>query len=66
MLYEVEDGVLRLTGKTLNMARSGRKRSVEEYLQLQGRFRKMTAEQIADFQRQVDDRWDQLLKRADV
>jgi hypothetical protein len=33
---------------------------------LQGRFKKMTAEQIADFQHQVDDRWDQLLKRAEV
>jgi pyruvate ferredoxin oxidoreductase beta subunit len=66
MLYEVENGVLRLTGKTLSVARSGRKRPVEEYLRLQGRFSKMTAEQITGFQREVDDRWDQLLKRADL
>ena len=66
LLYEVESGTLRLTGKTLNMARSGRKRPVEEYLQLQGRFKKMTADQIADFQRQVDERWEQLLKRAEL
>ena len=47
------------------MARSGRKRPVEEYLQLQGRFKKMTPDHIVEFQRQVDDRWDQLLKRAE-
>lgn len=66
VLYEMEKGVLRLTGKSLNMARSGRKRPVEEYLQMQGRFKKMTPDLTAEFQRQVDDRWDQLLKRADL
>jgi pyruvate/2-oxoacid:ferredoxin oxidoreductase beta subunit len=66
VLYELEDGVLRLTGKSLNMARSGRKRSVEEYLQLQGRFKKMTPDQIAEFQHQVDDRWDHFLSRAEL
>ncbi len=63
-LYEVEHGELRLTGKTLTMARSGRKRPVEEYLQSQNRFRKMTPEQIAEFQRQVDESWERLLHRA--
>jgi pyruvate/2-oxoacid:ferredoxin oxidoreductase beta subunit len=66
VLYELEDGVLRLTGKTLNMARGGRKRPVEEYLQLQGRFKKMTPDQIAEFQRQVDNRWDHFLNRAEL
>ena len=64
VLYEVEDGILRLTGKSLSMARSGRKSPVEEYLKLQTRFRKMSQEQIADFQRQTDERWEELLKRA--
>ena len=64
MLYEMEQEVLTLTGKSLSMARSGRKRPVDEYLKLQGRFRKMSAGQIEDFQRQVDERWEQLLKRA--
>lgn len=66
VLYEVEKGTFRLTGKSLSMARSGRKRPVEEYLQLQGRFKKMSAQQIADFQRQVDERWDELMKRAEL
>jgi pyruvate ferredoxin oxidoreductase beta subunit len=64
VLYEVENGVLQLTGKSLSIARSGRKRPVEEYLKLQGRFKKMTPDQVEAFQRQVDERWEQLLARA--
>jgi pyruvate ferredoxin oxidoreductase beta subunit len=64
VLYEVENGVLQLTGKSLSIARSGRKRPVEEYLKLQGRFKKMTQDQVEAFQRQVDERWEQLLARA--
>ena len=64
VLYEMEEGVFRLTGKSLSMARSGRKRPVEEYLKLQGRFRRITPEQIREFQRQIDEKWDRLLQRA--
>jgi pyruvate/2-oxoacid:ferredoxin oxidoreductase beta subunit len=64
VLYEIDHGVFRLTGKSLSMARSNRKRPVEEYLELQARFRKMAAEQMADFQRQVDQRWEVLVNRA--
>lgn len=63
-LYEVEHGELRLTGKTLSIARSGRKKPVEGYLQLQGRFKKMRPDQVRAFQRQIDERWEQLLQRA--
>lgn len=63
-LYEVEDGVFQLTGKTLSIARSGRKRPVEEYLKLQGRFKKMLPEQVVSFQQQIDARWEHLLMRA--
>ncbi|MGA7876007.1 MAG: thiamine pyrophosphate-dependent enzyme [Desulfoferrobacter sp.] len=63
-LYEVEHGVFQLTGKTLSIARSGRKRPVEEYLKLQGRFKKMLPEHIESFQQQIDARWEQLLNRA--
>lgn len=66
ILYEVEDGVFRLTGKSLSMARNGRKRPVEEYLKLQSRFKKMSEQELVEFQRQVDERWDQMLKRAEL
>jgi len=63
-LYEVENDELQLTGKTLSIARSGRKKPVEGYLELQGRFKKMRPEQVKAFQRQIDTRWQQLLQRA--
>jgi len=66
VLYEVEDGNMRLTGKTLSIARSGRKRPAEEYLKLQSRFKKMLPEQAEVFQRQIDTRWEQLLQRAGI
>lgn len=64
VLYEVEKGEFRLTGKSLSMARSGRKSPVDEYLKLQSRFKKMSPEQVAEFQRQTDEHWELYLKRA--
>jgi pyruvate ferredoxin oxidoreductase beta subunit len=63
-LYEIENGRLTLTGKSLSIAKSGRKKPVDEYIALQGRFKKITPEQVAEFQRRVDDKWQALLKRA--
>ena len=65
-LYEMENGKVTLTGKTLSMARSGGKKPVDEYLASQNRFRKMNPDQIAEFQRQVDERWEHLLRRAEL
>ncbi len=64
VLYEMEKDKLQLTGKSLSMAKSGRKKTVDEYLSMQGRFRKMTPEQVEEFQRQTDKRWEDLLRRA--
>ncbi len=64
ILFEVENGEFRLTGKSLSMARSGRKRPVDEYLKLQGRFRKMGPEAVAEFQRQTDEQWERMLRKA--
>jgi pyruvate ferredoxin oxidoreductase beta subunit len=64
-LYEIEEGRLTLTGKSLSIAKSGRKKPVDETIALQGRFKKITPEQVAAFQRQVDEKWDALLKRAE-
>lgn len=66
VLYEIENGEFRLTGKSLTMAQSGRKKPVNEYLSMQGRFRTMTQEQIAEFQETVDRRWETLIRRAKI
>ncbi len=64
ILYEVEEGELRLTGKSLSIARSGRKKPVNEYLQAQGRFSKMPSELVDEFQKEVDRNWEDVLSRA--
>ncbi len=63
-LYEVEEGRVILSGKSLSIAKSGGKKPIDEYIALQGRFGKITAEQVSRYQRQVDERWEALLARA--
>lgn len=63
-LYEIKQGRLALTGKSLSIAKSGRKKPVEEYIAMQGRFRKITPAQVAEFQERVDAKWEFILKRA--
>jgi pyruvate/2-oxoacid:ferredoxin oxidoreductase beta subunit/intein/homing endonuclease len=50
-LYEIEDGVLRLTKN------SSEKKPVEEYLMVQGRFKHLQPEHIKKIQEYVDARW---------
>ncbi len=64
VLYEIEDGVFRLTNKSRTIARRGRRTPVETYLAAQRRFGKLDAERIAEFQQWVDARWDGFMKRA--
>ena len=60
VLYEIEDGVFRLTGRSASLAKSGARKPVADYVATQGRFRGMTAETIADVQAWVDKRWARL------
>src|SRR6516162_3464597 len=57
-LYEVEKGVLRLTGRTEQIA-AGRIRRlpVRDYLTRQGRFAHFTADDIDYFQSKIDEMW---------
>ena len=63
-LYEIEEGRVNLTGRSLSIAKTGRKKPVDEYIGSQGRFKKITREQVADFQKTVDYKWSILCKRA--
>jgi pyruvate ferredoxin oxidoreductase beta subunit len=61
-LYEVEKGVLRLIGKTRDIADGRLKRlPVRDYLNRQGRFAHFTEDDIAYFQSKIDDMWDHWL-----
>ena len=50
-LYEIENGVIKLNYKPPE------KKSVEEYLMMQGRFKHVTPEIVTKIQKYVDDRW---------
>jgi pyruvate ferredoxin oxidoreductase beta subunit len=63
VLFEIREGKLRLTSRSLNVAKKGRTKTVAEYVETQNRFRKITPEQIDELQRFTDERWEELLER---
>jgi pyruvate ferredoxin oxidoreductase beta subunit len=65
ILYEVEDGVFRLTAASESIAKNGNLKPLREYLVEQGRFKNITEEQIEALQRWVNARWKRCLDRAD-
>jgi pyruvate ferredoxin oxidoreductase beta subunit len=61
-LYEVEDRVLRLTGRTEQIAAGKiRRLPVRDYLLKQGRFAHFTKDDIDYFQSKIDDMWQKWL-----
>lgn len=71
ILYEIEHGMLRLTGPSKALAESDEKRKpLKEYLEFQGRFRKATGEVYDEIERWVGRNWravrNQLANQADV
>lgn len=65
VLFEIENGKFRFTGRSKTMAEKGNKLPVINYIERQGRFRKMSSEQLGQIQRWVDTRWSEYLKRAE-
>lgn len=59
VLYEIEEGVFRLTSRSRTLADSGKLRPLEEYLSLQGRFARATAEQVEGLRNWVNRRWEE-------
>lgn len=57
VLYEIEAGTFRLTGRSRSLAKSGLRATVAEYVATQGRFRGITAETVDAMQEWVDERW---------
>ena len=61
-LFEVEDGVLRLLGKTRDIAEGRLKRGpVRDYLLKQGRFAHFTDDDFDYFQSKIDEMWQRWL-----
>jgi len=65
VLFEIENGKFRFTGRSKTMAEKGSKLPVINYMERQGRFRKMSIEQLRQTQRWVDVRWNEYLRRAE-
>jgi pyruvate ferredoxin oxidoreductase beta subunit len=63
VLFEIKDGVFRLTSRSRVIADKGKKKSVEGYLRKQARFRKMTEAQVEKLQALIDAKWDECLRR---
>jgi len=63
-LFEIENGRFRFTGRSKSMAEKGNRLPVINYLEKQGRFRKMNIEQLHQMQRWVDGKWQEYLRRA--
>jgi pyruvate/2-oxoacid:ferredoxin oxidoreductase beta subunit len=65
VLYEIEDGVFRLTDASDSIDRRGGKlKPLVEYLKLQERFKNLTKKQIDEMQEWVIKRWRKYLARA--
>lgn len=65
VLFEIEDGKFRLTGRSKSLAEKGKRLPVIHYIEEQGRFKKMSVEQLNQIQRSVDDKWDEYVKRSE-
>ena len=65
VLFEVDNGKFRFTGRSKTMAEKGSKLPIINYIERQGRFRKMSMEQLRQIQRWVDTRWNEYLRRAE-
>lgn len=64
VLYEIENGVFRLTGASESIAQRGKLRPLRDYLVAQGRFSRITEEQVNWLQDWVNARWQRFLDRA--
>ena len=64
VLYEIENGVFRLTSASESLARKGNLRPVREFIAEQGRFKSISEKQISELQDRVNARWQLYLKRA--
>jgi pyruvate ferredoxin oxidoreductase beta subunit len=64
VLYEIQEGVFRLTSASRSLAQRGNPKPVREYLAEQGRFKNLTEEQISQLQDWVNTRWQCYLERA--
>ncbi|MHA1111357.1 MAG: 3-methyl-2-oxobutanoate dehydrogenase subunit beta [Promethearchaeota archaeon] len=62
ILYEIENGFFRLTGKSKRLTDPKKRKPIEEYLKMQGRFRLVKEEQIKKLEQYRKLMWNQVTK----
>jgi len=62
VLFEIENGKFKLSRPSAPLVEKSRRRPVEEYVRMQGRFRDLTDEDIAVLQAWVDEVWENYKK----
>jgi pyruvate ferredoxin oxidoreductase beta subunit len=65
VLFEMENGKFRFTGRSKSLAEKGNKLPLINYLERQDRFKKMSEEQLHSMQKFIDHKWNMYLKKAE-
>ena len=63
VLYEIEHGEFRLTGRSKTLAKAGLQATVADFVATQGRFRGISDETVASVQRWTEQRWKRFVER---
>lgn len=59
-LFEIEGSKFNLTGPSLKLLDPSKRKKIEIYLELQGRFSKLSENEISSIQNFIDERWESL------
>jgi pyruvate ferredoxin oxidoreductase beta subunit len=65
VLFEMENGKFRFTGRSKSLAEKGNRLPLINYIERQDRFKKMSEEQLSRFQKFIDGKWNEYLKKAE-
>ncbi|MHA1129212.1 MAG: 3-methyl-2-oxobutanoate dehydrogenase subunit beta [Candidatus Helarchaeota archaeon] len=63
VLYEIENGKMTLSGPSKNLMDKEKRKPIEEYIKLQGRFRNISQEEIKKLQEWIDYQWENMRHR---
>ncbi len=66
ILWEYDRGVFRISPPSMPYRDKARRRPIEDYLKIQGRFSHLTREDIEEVRRRIDEEWDMVLKFAEL
>ena len=66
VLFELENGKFRFTGRSKSLAEKGNRLPLINYIERQDRFKKMSVEQLSRFQKFIDNKWNEYIKKAEA